>query len=93
MSTTPHPIRHQLDLFGEDRRIDPTKARRRARAPENPIAISVNEALVRYGVGRTKLYELLGDGSLKARKLGAKTLIDVGVADTFFENLPGFGGR
>jgi len=53
-------------------------------------SISVRDALVRYGIGRTKLYELLGNGSIEARKLGAKTLVDVHSADTFFQSLPGF---
>lgn len=46
--------------------------------------------LHRYGIGRTKLYELLGAGALKASKLGAKTLIDVESADSFFSSLPDF---
>jgi hypothetical protein len=53
----------------------------------------VKEALHRYGIGRTKLYELLGSGALKASKLGAKTLIDVECADSFFGGLPSFRGR
>lgn len=55
------------------------------------MCISVSQATARYGVGRTKLYELLGSGALKARKLGAKTLIDVDCADRFFSSLPAFG--
>jgi len=90
MSTTLHPIRHQLDLFGEGRQIEVAKPKRHLRTLERPISISVNEALTRYGIGRTKLDELLGDGSLKARKLGAKTLIDVETADDFFASLPSF---
>lgn len=90
MSTTPHSTRDQLDLFGHEQRIDATRTKRRTRALEKPISISVNEALVRYGIGRTKLYELLGDGSLKAKKLGAKTLIDVASADVFFKSLPDY---
>ena len=39
------------------------------------------------------LYELLGSGALKASKLGAKTLIDVECADSFFGGLPSFRGR
>lgn len=90
MSTAPHPTRDQLDLFGNEQRIDPVKDRQRIRPPDKPISISVNEALVRYGIGRTKLYELLGNGSLKAKKLGAKTLIDVASADVFFETPPDY---
>ena len=50
----------------------------------------MNEAVTRYGIGRRKLYELLGDGSLKGWKPGAKTLIDVETADDFFASLPSF---
>ena len=59
--------------------------------PTFPVkTIAVKDALRRYGVGRTKLYELLGAGVIKASKLGTKTLIDVAAADTFFESLPAF---
>lgn len=54
------------------------------------MTMPVKEALHRYGIGRTKLYELLGAGALKASKLGAKTLIDVESADSFFSSLPDF---
>lgn len=53
----------------------------------------VKEALRRYGIGRTKLYELLGAGAFKASKLGAKTLIDVETADSFFGALPDYRAR
>jgi hypothetical protein len=60
----------------------------------HPAIEAKREALAalcrRHGVGRTKLYELLGDGSLKGWKLGAKTLIDVETADDFFPSLPSF---
>jgi hypothetical protein len=58
-----------------------------------PKTIAVKAALHRYGIGRTKLYELLAMGALKASKLGAKTLIDVEAADAFFGALPDFRER
>ena len=39
------------------------------------------------------MYELLGNGFIQARKLGAKTLIDVDLADAFFASLPSFGAE
>ena len=37
--------------------------------------LSIAEACTIAGIGRTKLYEAIADGSLKARKLGKRTLI------------------
>ena len=37
--------------------------------------LSVAEACAVAGIGRTKLYQAIADGSLKARKLGKRTLI------------------
>jgi excisionase family DNA binding protein len=53
-----------------------------------PKLMSVTRALKRYSIGRTKLYELIGDGHIKAVKLGAKTLIDVALTDAYFDTLP-----
>ncbi|MEH2524213.1 MULTISPECIES: helix-turn-helix domain-containing protein [unclassified Bradyrhizobium] len=40
-----------------------------------PEALSVPQACALAGIGRTKLYEAITAGSLKARKLGKRTLI------------------
>jgi hypothetical protein len=53
-----------------------------------PAFIRVRTALARYGVGRTKLYALIGAGAVRAVKLGPSTLIDVAAADAFFRGLP-----
>ena len=37
--------------------------------------LSVTEACAIAGIGRSKLYEVISNGSLKARKLGKRTLI------------------
>lgn len=75
----------QLDLFAAPIANDRSALPRGERK-----TMPVREALHRYGIGRTKLYELLGSGALKASKLGAKTLIDVECADSFFSALPDF---
>lgn len=56
-----------------------------------PKTMSVNAALERYGIGRTKLYALIAAGSVTARKFGARTLIDVATADRYFDELPRMG--
>ena len=60
---------------------------------EGPKLMSVPAALNRYGIGRTKLYALIGVGEIRAVKLGAKTLIDVESADAFFDALPELRGH
>jgi len=40
-----------------------------------PIFNSTNQAAMRLGIGRTKLYEMIGTGHLKAIKLHGRTLI------------------
>jgi excisionase family DNA binding protein len=37
--------------------------------------LSISEACAMAGIGRTKIYEAITDGSLKARKCGKRTLI------------------
>ena len=40
-----------------------------------PILLSIPDACRSLGIGRSKLYELIGDGELSVRKLGRKSLI------------------
>ena len=37
--------------------------------------LTLNEASIVSGIGRTKLYEAIAQGDLKARKFGARTII------------------
>ena len=40
-----------------------------------PFLLSVHEACLALGIGRSKLYQLIADGSLPLRKIGRKSLI------------------
>lgn len=40
-----------------------------------PITITINEALRVSGLGRTKLYELIGSGRLKTITVGRRRLV------------------
>jgi excisionase family DNA binding protein len=40
-----------------------------------PLAYSVREACRVSSIGRTRLYQLIGEGQLEARKIGKRTLI------------------
>ena len=40
-----------------------------------PILLSISDACRALGIGRSKLYELIGNGELTIRKCGKKSLI------------------
>ena len=37
--------------------------------------LTLNQASIIAGIGRTKLYEAIANGELKARKFGARTIV------------------
>lgn len=43
--------------------------------PIEPLAYSVREACRASSLGRTRLYQLINEGRLEARKIGKRTLI------------------
>lgn len=55
--------------------------------------LSVGEAMPMFGIGRTKLYELIQRGDIEAVKLGRRTLIRAASARAFMESLPRLGGE
>lgn len=56
-------------------------------SPEK-LAFTIPEAVASSGIGRTKLYELIKEGRLEARKLGARTLIPAMSLRALIEGLP-----
>ena len=54
------------------------------------IAFSIKDFCQTYGVGRSVAYQLIGAGTLQAKKVGAKTLIDRASAERWYRSLPGF---
>jgi excisionase family DNA binding protein len=53
-----------------------------------PVALRVKEFCKLYGIGRTKLYELINRRELRPRKSGKQTLIPTTEAERWFESLP-----
>lgn len=53
-------------------------------------ALSIDEVLKATGLGRTKIYELINSGELKARKCGRRTIIPVAELEGWIESLPKF---
>ena len=54
------------------------------------IALSIKDFCQNYGVGRSTAYQLIGAGTLEAKKQGAKTLIDRASAERWYRSLPRF---
>lgn len=52
-------------------------------SPATPITVRVPEACRLIGIKRSKLYELIEDGSIPIIKVGAITLIRVSVLEAF----------
>ena len=51
--------------------------------------LSISEACAFAGIGRTKIYQAITEGSLKARKCGKRTLILRDDLRGFLGSLPG----
>jgi excisionase family DNA binding protein len=52
------------------------------------LACTVNEACRRTGVGRTRIYQAIGSGELRALKCGNRTLIDTDSIRRWIASLP-----
>lgn len=53
-----------------------------------PLALSVDKAAAAAGIGRTKIYEAIKLGKLKAKKAGRHTVILTDDLKAFLESLP-----
>jgi excisionase family DNA binding protein len=51
------------------------------------LSLSVEEVIAATGLGRTTLYQLINSGKLKARKVGARTIILKEDLDVFLNGL------
>ena len=56
--------------------------------PAEKLSFTIAEAVSSTGIGRTKLYDLIKDGQLEARKLGSKTLIPAPSLRSLVDGLP-----
>lgn len=60
---------------------------------DEPLAYTVNDFLKLAGIGRTRFYEAVNSGQLKARKNGTKTLILAADAKAYLDGLPAIEPR
>lgn len=56
------------------------------------LAVSPAEAARMAGIGRTKLYQLMGAGEIASVKLGSRRLIRVSEIEAFLDRLAEVGG-
>ena len=59
--------------------------------PDECAAYSIPQVMAKIGIGRDKLYGLIREGKLPARKLGRRTLIVASDLDAFLKSLPVIG--
>ncbi len=57
------------------------------------LSYNIDEVQALTGVGRTRLYEAMKEGKLKARKFGNKTMILKRDLEEFLDNLPTYGAE
>ncbi len=56
--------------------------------PIEPMVLGVKEAADFIGLSRSRLYELISDQSIEAKKLGSRTVIPVASLRAFVEAAP-----
>ena len=59
---------------------------------DSKTVLSVNEFCHQAGIGRTKLYQEIASGRLKARKCGRRTIIPAAEFENWLGRLPEIGG-
>ena len=53
-----------------------------------PLSFTIRDAVTATGMARSRLYQLIAAGELKALKVGRRTLLDAGALKNFLSNLP-----
>lgn len=53
-----------------------------------PMVLGVKEAAAFIGLSKSRLYELIADQTIEARKLGARTVVPVASLRSYVENAP-----
>ena len=70
--TSPPQIRHFPPTFAETRKAE---HQMKSDIPIEPEALSIEQACAFTGLGKTKIYELIGSRALKTRRLGRRRLV------------------
>ena len=56
--------------------------------PIEPLVLGVKDAATYIGLSKSRLYELIGENQIEARKLGARTVVPVAALRAFVEASP-----
>jgi len=56
--------------------------------PIEPMVLGVKDAATFIGLSKSRLYELIADGQIDARKLGARTVVPTSSLRAFVEAAP-----
>ena len=59
----------------------------------NKMSLTIQDVNKTTGIGRTKIFELIRDGKLPARKIGTRTIILAEDLKIFLDKLPSAGNR
>ena len=54
-------------------------------APMKPLGVTVPAALAISGFGRTKLYDLIKNGTVKTKKFGTRTIVIYSSLEALFD--------
>lgn len=68
-------IRSASNALADSHRFLPVNPDAKDRAPE-PLTLSVTQAVAATGLSRTTLYQAIGDGRLRSRRVAGRRLID-----------------
>jgi len=84
---------HRADLPRDSEPAEGEGRQARPRGPPAQVAqlppyLTIKKAYETAGISRSKLYEIIGGGFVRAVKIGTKTLIDTGSLLSYLENLP-----
>ena len=53
-----------------------------------PLVLGVKDAATFVGLSKSRLYELIAEGTIEARKLGARTVVPVASLRSYVANAP-----
>jgi excisionase family DNA binding protein len=78
-----------VPILGTDQDITALRSAKSA----DKLAYGVAETAHALGIGRTKLYEQIGAGRLRTRKIGSRTVIPAEELHRYLSTLPEGGAR
>jgi excisionase family DNA binding protein len=85
--------RHSLERDDADQMVRATSLLPEVEERDGILVCTVKEACRRTGLGRTRIYQAIGSGELRAMKCGQRTLIEIDGIRRWISSLPTVGRR